>query len=158
MPSESACPASSGGGRPSGKPVFAVVSLVFDSSRPNYLRESWFAPEMAIIRSICSVATARLDSASAWSPRLFQIGKTEPRLMAGLRLNHGLTSQNGYEELSYKYGKILIWASSNNTLDIQNFGYYTQSLDSVIESCDSDDTFAYIQVLPPSVVLSHRLR
>ena len=67
-----------------------------------------------------SVATARLDSASAWSPRLFQIGKTEPRLMAGLRLNHGLTSQNGYEELSYKYGKILIWASSNNTLDIQN--------------------------------------
>src|ERR1700683_4099895 len=67
-----------------------------------------------------SVATARLDSASAWSPRLFQIGKTEPRLMAGLRLNHGLTSQNGYEEISYKYGKILIWASSNNTLDIQN--------------------------------------
>ena len=45
-----------------------------------------------------SVATARLDSASAWSPRLFQIGKTEPRLMAGLRLNHGLTSQNGYGE------------------------------------------------------------
>jgi hypothetical protein len=31
--------------------------------------------------------------------------------MAGLRLNHGLTSQNGYEELSYKCGKILIWAS-----------------------------------------------
>jgi hypothetical protein len=54
------------------------------------------------------------------APRLFQIGKAEPWLMAGLQLNHGLTSQNGYEELSYKYSKILIWASSNNTLDIQN--------------------------------------
>ena len=67
-----------------------------------------------------SVATAQLDSTLAWSPQLFQIGKTEPQLMASLQLNHGLTSQNGYEELSYKYSKILIWASSNNTLDIQN--------------------------------------
>ena len=45
-----------------------------------------------------SVATAWLDLASAWSLRLFQIGKTEPWLMAGLWLNHGLTSQNGYGE------------------------------------------------------------
>ena len=46
-----------------------------------------------------SVATAWLDLASAWSPCLFQIGKTEPWLMAGLQLNHSLTSQNGYGEI-----------------------------------------------------------
>jgi hypothetical protein len=80
---------------------------------------SWYQPHTHGHTSI-SVAMAWLDSASAWSPQLFQIGKTKLQLMVGLQLNHSLTSQNGYEELSYKYSKILIWASFNNTLDIQN--------------------------------------
>jgi hypothetical protein len=40
----------------------------------------------------------------------------------------------------------------------RSFGYYTQSLNSVIMSCDTHDIFTYTQVLPPSVILSHWLR